>query len=419
MKILMVGGGGREHALVWKLLQSPRVREVHCAPGNGGTARIARNADIAATDVAGMTAYAKKEKFDLVFVASDDPLALGMVDAMEAAGIRAFGPRKNAAVIEGSKVFAKNLMKKYGIPTADYEAFDEPEAAKAYVRRRGGPVAVKADGLALGKGVIICQTVEEAEEAIDTIMVEKKFKTSGARVVIEEYMTGHEVTVLCFTDGKTIVQMVSSQDHKRIFDNDEGPNTGGMGAIAPSPRYSPELSAVVQKRILEPVVHAMNAEGRPFKGVLYAELMLTGQGPRVIEFNARFGDPEAQAVLPLLETDLIGIIDAVLEERLAERPIEWAERSAATVVMASGGYPGAYPKGLPIRGIESAEKMEDVTVFHAGTACRDGVFYTNGGRVLGVTAAAGTLTDAVDRAYEAVARIRFEGAHWRTDIGRR
>lgn len=419
MKILMVGGGGREHALVWKLLQSPRVDEVHCAPGNGGTAAIARNVPIAATDIPAMVDYARKEKMDLVFVAPDDPLALGMVDAMEEAGVRAFGPRRNAAVIEGSKVFAKELMAKYAIPTAAYAVFDDPAAAKAYIRGQGAPVVVKADGLALGKGVLICQTLSEAEAAVDGIMVERKFGDAGQRVVVEEFLTGPEVSVLCFTDGKTIVPMVSSQDHKRAYDNDEGPNTGGMGALAPSPRFSPELADFTQRRVLEPTIAAMAAEGRPFKGVLYVGLMLTEAGPRVLEYNARFGDPETQAVLPLLRTDLLDIVEAILDERLAAQPIEWAEQAAVTVVMASGGYPGPYRKGLPIEGLDTAGALPGVTVFHAGTVLKDGEYQTAGGRVLGVTAVADTLADAIDGAYEGVKRIRFGDAHYRTDIGSR
>lgn len=419
MKILMVGGGGREHALVWKLLKSPKVAEIHCAPGNGGIGRVARNVPLAATDIEGITAYAVRERMDWVFVAPDDPLALGLVDALQAAGVRAFGPGRNAARIESSKVFAKELMKKYGIPTADWAVFDDPAAARDCVRQWGAPVVVKADGLALGKGVLVCATLREAEDAIDAIMVEKRFGNAGQRVVIEECLTGPEVSVLCFTDGKTVVPMVSSQDHKRALDDDMGMNTGGMGAIAPSPRYSPGLAGYVEEHILKPTIDAMAREGCSFRGVLYAGLMLTEKGPRVLEFNARFGDPETQAILPLLETDLIDIIEAIGEEKLADCKITWSQKSAVTVVMASGGYPGSYRKGLPITGIKAAERLPGVTVFHAGTAWDGERYLTAGGRVLGVTALADTLADAIDRAYDGVARIDFAGAHFRTDIGRR
>ncbi|NLG37544.1 MAG: phosphoribosylamine--glycine ligase [Clostridiales bacterium] len=419
MKILMVGGGGREHALVWKLLKSPKVGEIHCAPGNGGIGRVARNVPLAATDIEGITAYAVRERMDWVFVAPDDPLALGLTDALEAAGVRAFGPGRDAARIEGSKVFAKELMKKYGIPTADWAVFDDPAAARDCVRAWGAPVVVKADGLALGKGVMVCATLREAEAAIDAIMIERRFGNAGQRVVIEECLTGPEVSALCFTDGKTVVPMVSSQDHKRALDGDMGMNTGGMGAIAPSPRYSPELAGYVEEHILKPTIAAMAREGCPFRGVLYVGLMLTEKGPRVLEYNARLGDPETQAMLPLLETDLVDIIEAIREERLADCKIEWSAKSAVTVVMASGGYPGSYRRGLPITGIEAAQSLPGVTVFHAGTAWDGERFLTAGGRVLGVTALAGTLADAIDRAYEGVARIDFADAHYRTDIGRR
>ena len=415
MKVLVVGGGGREHAICASLAKSPRVTKLYCAPGNGGIAQVAECLNVKATDIDGMIAAVKANGVDFVMVAPDDPLALGMVDAMEAAGIRAFGPRKNAAILESSKVFSKGLMKKYGIPTAAYETFDKMDEALAYIEAQGAPIVVKADGLALGKGVVVASTVEEAKAAVVDMMQNGKFGASGARVVIEECMTGPEVTVLCFTDGKTIAPMLSSQDHKRAYDNDEGPNTGGMGAICPTPNYTPEIAAVCMEKIFRPTVEAMNAEGRPFKGVLYFGLMLTPQGPRVVEYNARFGDPETQPILSMLETDLLDIFEAVVDERLGEVDIRWKPGAAACVVIASGGYPVAYEKGYEITGLD--EVPEDITVFHAGTALKDGKYVTNGGRVLGVTATADTLAAAIRRAYEGVELIHFEKAHYRKDIG--
>ena len=415
MKVLVVGGGGREHAICAGLAKSPKVTKLYCAPGNGGIAQVAECLDVKATDIEGMIAAVKAKGIDFVMVAPDDPLALGMVDAMEAAGIRAFGPRKNAAILESSKVFSKGLMKKYGIPTAAYETFDKMDEALAYIEKQGAPIVVKADGLALGKGVVVASTVEEARAAVVDMMQNGKFGASGARVVIEECMTGPEVTVLCFTDGKTIAPMLSSQDHKRAYDNDEGPNTGGMGAICPTPNYTPEIAAVCMEKIFRPTVEAMNKEGRPFKGVLYFGLMLTPQGPKVVEYNARFGDPETQPILSMLETDLLEIFEAVVDERLGELDIKWKSGAAACVVIASGGYPVAYDKGYEITGLDKVPA--DITVFHAGTALRDGKYVTNGGRVLGVTATADTLAAAIRRAYEGVELIHFEKAHYRKDIG--
>ncbi|MDR3277331.1 MAG: phosphoribosylamine--glycine ligase [Oscillospiraceae bacterium] len=416
MNILVIGGGGREHAICWALRKSPRVTKIYCAPGNGGIAAVAECVNIAAADLGGMVKFARENPVDFVMIAPDDPLALGMADAMEAAGIRAFGPRKNAAILESSKIFSKNLMKKYGIPTAAYEVFTELERALAYIREKGAPIVVKADGLALGKGVVVAKTADEAAAAVREMMEDKKFGASGARVVIEECMTGPEVTVLAFTDGKTVVPMLSSQDHKRAFDNDEGPNTGGMGAICPSPHYTPELAAQCMETIFRPTAEAMNREGRPFKGVLYFGLMITPDGPRVVEYNARFGDPEAQAALPLLKTDLLDIFEAVADERLGELEIEWLPGASCCVVMASGGYPGGYETGKSITGLDDVP--EDITVFHAGTRLENGEIVTNGGRVLGVTAAADSPAAARARAYEGVARVSFEKAHYRTDIGR-
>ena len=417
--ILVVGGGGREHAIIRKLKESPRCGRLFCTPGNGGISRDAACFDVAPTDVDGVVALARECGADLVLVAPDDPLVAGMVDALEEAGIPAFGPRANAAILEGSKVFSKNLMKTYGIPTARYEVFEDPAEALRYIREQNRyPAVVKADGLALGKGVLLCADYEEAKRAVHDIMEDRVFGASGSRVVVEEFLTGPEVSVLAFTDGKTVRPMVSSKDHKRAFDGDMGPNTGGMGTISPNPFYTEEQAAWCMEHIFLPTVAAMNAECRPFKGCLYFGLMLTPDGPKVIEYNCRFGDPETQVVLPRLKTDLIDILEAVREERLAELPIEWSEDACACVVMASGGYPAAYKKGLPIRGLDKQGQVPGAVVYHAGTKYENGCFYTNGGRVLGVTAAAPTLDEALKKAYEAVGHIDFEGAHYRRDIGK-
>ncbi|MGI5971327.1 MAG: phosphoribosylamine--glycine ligase [Oscillospiraceae bacterium] len=415
MKVLVVGGGGREHAIAAALKKSPRVTKLYCAPGNGGTAIIAENVPIKATDIDGMLEFALSEGIDFTVVAPDDPLALGMVDRFEAAGLRAFGPRSEAAIIESSKVFSKNLMQKYGIPTAKFKAFDDMEEALAYVRAQGAPIVVKADGLALGKGVVVAQSVQEAEDAVRLMMRERKFGDSGSRVVIEECMQGPEVTVLAFTDGMTIVPMLSSQDHKRAYDNDRGPNTGGMGAFCPSPKYTPDIAGYCMKHIFRPTVDAMNAEGRSFKGVLYFGLMLTSEGPKVVEYNARFGDPEAQPILTMLKTDLLSIMEAVVDGRLADINIEWESGYCCCVVLASGGYPNSYKTGYPIEGIDKVPA--GTAVYHAGTKLIDGGFYTSGGRVLGVTSRAATLAEAVVGAYTAASRISFTGMHFRRDIG--
>ncbi len=418
MKILMVGGGGREHALIRKLLESEKVEKVYCAPGNGGISCDAECFSVGATDIDGMVSLAKELKVDCVFVAPDDPLAAGMVDAMEKEGIRAFGPRANAAIIESSKVFSKNLMKKYSIPTAGYEVFENSKDALSYIKEQNKyPVVVKADGLALGKGVIIAQNEAEAEDAVHTIMDDKKFGASGNKVVIEEFITGPEVSVLAFTDGKCVKPMVSSMDHKRAYDGDKGPNTGGMGTISPNPYYTTEIADRCMKEIFLPTIEAMNKEGRTFKGCLYFGLMLTADGPKVIEYNARFGDPETQVVLPRLKTPLCDIVDAVIDENLTDLDIQWSDEACACVVMASGGYPGSYPKGIEIKGLDSDGQVEGACVFHAGTALENGVFKTAGGRVLGVTALGSDLKEALKKAYAAVEKITFEGAHYRTDIG--
>ena len=417
MKVLVVGGGGREHAIVWALSKSRKVDQLFCAPGNGGIASLAECIPIKATDVEVMVAWAVSHAIDFVVVAPDDPLALGMVDAMETAGIPAFGPRANAAIIEASKVFSKNLMAKYHIPTAKYNTFTDMDAALSYVREQGAPIVVKADGLALGKGVIVAQTVEEAEDAVRSMMADKRFGEAGTRLVIEECMTGPEVTVLAFCDGEHVVPMPSSQDHKRAFDGNKGPNTGGMGAISPSPNYTPEVAKRCMKEIFLPTVAALKAEGRPFHGVLYFGLMLTPDGPKVVEYNARFGDPECQAVLSLLETDLMDIFQACRAGTLDRLDIRWKDAAACCLVLASGGYPASYEKGYPITGLAQAEQT--AVVFHAGTSRdEDGTIRTAGGRVLGVTAVGDDLDAAIDGAYAAARHISFQDMHFRTDIGR-
>ena len=415
MKILVVGGGGREHTILWKLAQSPKKPELYCAPGNGGISQIATCVDIAATDIEAMVAFAKREKMDLVVVAPDDPLAMGMVDALEAEGIRAFGPRKNAAIIEASKAFSKELMKKYHIPTAEYETFSDAEKALEYVKTAKIPLVVKADGLALGKGVLICKTRQEAEQAVRQVMLEKAFGAAGNTVVIEEFLEGPEVSVLTFTDSHTILPMASAQDHKRARDNDEGLNTGGMGTFSPTPKYTPDIQQQVEREIILPTVDALNAEGRPFKGVIFFGLMLTKDGPKLLEYNARFGDPEAQSVLFRMKNDLLEIFEAVIEERLSEVTLEFEPGAAVCVVMASGGYPEHYEKGKEISGLE--EVSDGVAVFHAGTKLENGKFYTSGGRVLGVVAKGADMQAARKIAYENVEKIHFEGAQYRKDIG--
>lgn len=419
MKILMVGSGGREHALIKKLKESPKCEKLYCAPGNGGIAKDAECVNIGAMDIDNMVKFAVDEKIDLVFVAPDDPLAAGMVDAMQKAGVRAFGPDAKAAIIEASKVFSKNLMKKYGIPTAKYEVFDDPKKAMDYVvAENTTPVVVKADGLALGKGVIIAQTIDEAKDAIKSIMEDKQFGDSGNNIVIEEFLTGPEVSVLAFTDGKVVKPMVSSKDHKRAYDNDEGLNTGGMGTISPNPYYTDEVAKECYDSIFVPTIEAMSKEGRPFKGCLYFGLMITPNGPKVIEYNARFGDPEAQVVLPRLKSDLVDICEAIIDEKLADVDVEWYDGAAACVVMASGGYPVAYKKGIEIFGLDENGGVDGAVVYHAGTKLENGKFLTNGGRVLGVTAIADTLDEALKKSYDAVSKITFDGAHYRTDIGK-
>ena len=423
MKILVVGGGGREHAIIKALKKSPDYTEIWCAPGNGGIACDAVCKDIKATDVEAMVAFAAQGGFDYAVVAQDDPLALGMVDALAKVGIPAFGPNKAAARIEASKVFSKNLMQKYHIPTAGYGVFEDPAQAMDYIRSQDKyPVVIKADGLALGKGVLICENEAQAEEGIKEIMLDKKFGASGNQVVVEEFLTGPEVSVLAFTDGKTLKPMVSSMDHKRANDNDTGLNTGGMGTVAPNPYYTPAMAERCMEEIFLPTIRAMEAEGCPFKGCLYFGLMLTPDGPKVIEYNCRFGDPETQVVLPLLESDLLTIMRATTDGTLADVEVKFSNGAAACVILASGGYPVAYEKGKPITGLENgqlAQPMENVTVYHSGTAVKDGGLVTAGGRVLGVSATAEDLPAALKKAYKACESIHFEGMHKRTDIGAR
>lgn len=418
MDILVVGSGGREHALVRKLRESPLAGKLYCAPGNGGISADAQCVPIKATDVEGMVAFAKENGIAFCVVAPDDPLVLGMVDAMNAAGIRTFGPTKAAARIEGSKVFSKGLMKKYGIPTAEYEAFDDPEKAIAYIRARDSwPTVVKADGLALGKGVLICEDLPAAEKAVRSIMEDKQFGASGNQIVVEEFLTGPEVSVLSFCDGKTVAPMVSSMDHKRALDGDKGLNTGGMGTVAPNIHYTEEVAAQCMERIYKPTMAAMEAEGCPFSGCLYFGLMLTPKGPYVIEYNCRFGDPETQVVLPLLKTDLLEIMLAADEQRLDRFPVEYNDEYAACVVLASGGYPVRYETGFPIGGIGADGQRPGAIIYHAGTKYEDGVYQTAGGRVMGVTCTGPTMREAMARAYAAAEKISFEGVHFRRDIG--
>lgn len=418
--ILVVGGGGREHAIIMKLAESRHVGKLYCAPGNGGISKYAECFNVSATDVEGIVALAKELKPDMVVVAPDDPLVMGMVDALQAEGFKTFGPKKSAAIIEGSKVFSKRLMKKYGIPTAEYEVFSDSESAVKYIREKGEyPTVIKADGLALGKGVILAQNEQEAVDAVSDMIDGGKFGKSGTTIVVEEYLTGPEVSVLSFTDGKTIVPMISSMDHKRANDNDEGLNTGGMGTVAPNPYYTDEAAKECMERIFIPTVSAMNSEGRTFEGCLYFGLMLTQKGPKVIEYNCRFGDPETQVVLPLLDGDLYEIFDAVCEHRLSEVRINWKSEFCTCVVMASGGYPLSYPKGLKISGLDERGQTDSALIYHAGTKYDGESFLTNGGRVLGITCTGYTLQSALDRSYAAVSTISWEGVHYRHDIGQR
>lgn len=419
MKVLVVGGGGREHALVRKIKESKKVDEIFCTPGNGGISYDAKCFDVAATDIDGVVNLAKEIKADLVVVAPDDPLVAGMVDALNEAGFKTFGPRANAAIIEGSKVFSKELMQKYNIPTAEYKVFDNAEEAIDYIKERSEfPTVIKADGLALGKGVIIPENLDDAIAGVKEIMEDKIFGASGNNIVVEEFLTGPEVSVLAFTDGKCVKPMVSSMDHKRALDGDKGLNTGGMGTVSPNPYYTQEVAKECMDKIFIPTINAMNNEGRTFKGCLYFGLMITPKGPKVIEYNCRFGDPETQVVLPRLKTDIVDIFEAIDNETLSDLDVEWSDDACACVIMASGGYPKSYPKGIEITGLSNGQ-LDGVTVYHAGTKLQDNKLVTSGGRVLGVTALGDTLENALKKSYDAVEKIHFDGAHYRRDIGKR
>ena len=418
MKVLIVGSGGREHALAWKVAQSPRVDKIYCAPGNAGIAEYAECVPITAMEFDKLAAFAKEQAVDLTIVGMDDPLVGGIVDAFEAQGLRVFGPRKNAAILEGSKAFSKDLMKKYQIPTAAYETFDSAEVALAYLETADFPIVLKADGLALGKGVLICQNLDEAKEGVKEIMTDKKFGSAGNRLVVEEFMTGREVSVLSFVDGKTIKTMTSAQDHKRAGDGDTGLNTGGMGTFSPSPFYTDEGDDFCKKYIYQATVDAMAKEGREFKGIIFFGLMLTEKGPRVLEYNARFGDPEAQVVLPRMKNDLVDVCEACIDGKLDETDLQFEDNAAVCVVLASEGYPVKYEKGLPIRGLENFKDKEGYYVFHAGTKFDGDTIVTNGGRVLGVTAKGENLKAARANAYEAVKWIDFDNKYYRHDIGK-
>ena len=419
MKILIVGSGGREHAIAWSVAKSPKADKIYCAPGNAGIAEYAECVDIGAMEFEKLAAFAKEKEIDLTIVGMDDPLVGGIVDVFEAQGLRVFGPRKNAAILEGSKAFSKDLMKKYGIPTAAYENFDDPEKALTYLRTEAKfPIVLKADGLALGKGVLICQDLKEAEDGVKEIMEDKKFGNAGNTMVIEEFMTGREVSVLSFVDGKTIHTMTSAQDHKRAKDGDQGLNTGGMGTFSPSPFYTEEVDEFCKKHIYQKTVDAMAAEGRPFKGIIFFGLMLTADGPKVLEYNARFGDPEAQVVLPRMENDILEVMEACVDGKLDQIDLKFQNNAAVCVVLASDGYPVKYEKGIPIHGFENFKDKDGYYCFHAGTRFKDGEIVTNGGRVLGITAKGKTLKEARKNAYEATEWIDFANKYMRQDIGK-
>jgi phosphoribosylamine--glycine ligase len=419
MKVLVVGSGGREHALAWKIAQSPLVDRLFCAPGNAGIGQVAECINIEATDVLKLRRFARDNAMDLTVVGPEAPLTKGIVDAFKSADLRVFGPSQQAARLEGSKVFAKQLMQRHDIPTADFRVFNGVDRAKAYLDMVGAPIVVKADGLAAGKAAIVCQTLEEAKDAVDRIMIRREFGDAGDQIVIESMLEGEEASMIAFTDGRTIAVLPSSQDHKAIYDGDKGPNTGGMGAYSPAPVITDDVAAHIEREVLVQTVHAMNREDKPFHGVLYAGIMVTNEGPQVLEFNCRMGDPETQPLMMRLKSDLVPILLATIDGTLEEMEPEWDERPTVCVVMASGGYPGRYEKGYPIRGLEEAARMKDVVVFHAGTRLLDGEVVTAGGRVLGVTAIGDTIREAKDRAYAAVAKIHYQDAYYRTDIAQK
>ncbi|MBN2066961.1 MAG: phosphoribosylamine--glycine ligase [Candidatus Diapherotrites archaeon] len=419
MKVLVIGSGGREHALAWKLSKSKEVEQVFIAPGNAGTALVGTNVEIGVNDFEKLAEFAQSEEIGLTVVGPEDPLVNGIVDFFQERGLQIFGPGKKAAIIEGSKIFTRDLLQKYGIPSAEYKAFTGAEEAKAYLHEKGAPIVAKADGLAAGKGVIVCETFEEAEKAIGQILIEKEFGEAGNRLVLEEKLLGEEVSYMVFSDGKTIKPMVSSQDHKPAFDNDKGPNTGGMGAYSPAPVVTGELEVEVLETIMQPTIDAMRKEGKEYKGVLYAGLMITKQGPKVLEFNCRFGDPETQAILPRLDSDLLPILQSCMGKTLSEQEVKWSSRACCCVVMASGGYPGKYEKGKGIFGLGEAAKLPATVVFHAGTRQEASKVLSNGGRVLGVTALGDTIKESIANSYRAVDLIKFEGAYFRKDIGQK
>ena len=416
MKVLVIGSGGREHTLIWKINQSPKVSQIYCAPGNAGISQLAQCINIDADNIEKLADFAQKKKIDLTLVGPELPLSKGIVNEFNKKNLRIFGPSQEATEIESSKVFSKHLMKKYNIPTANYEVFQNSEKALDYIKQQTFPLVIKADGLAAGKGVFIVKNLEQAKDALDILMEEKKFGEAGRQVVIEEFLDGEEISILAFCDGKTIIPMISSQDHKKIFDNDQGSNTGGMGAYSPVPFYTTEIKEKVCREILKPTVKGLQNEGREYKGVLYAGLILTKEGPKVLEFNARFGDPETQVVLPGLKTDLVDILNAVIEETLHKINIEWEDNAAVCVVVASGGYPGKYQKGKPISGLERLKKMKNIIAFHAGTKFQDEEIVTSGGRVLGITAWDDTISKAKEKAYEGVEKIYFKDMYYRKDI---
>jgi phosphoribosylamine--glycine ligase len=418
MKVLVVGSGGREHTLVWKLSQSPKVEKIYCAPGNGGISDFAECVPIGSGDIDEILSFAQEKRIDLTVTGPEAPLTLGIVDRFEEAGLPIFGPRKNAAILEGSKIFTKDFLQKHGIPSAEYRSFTDPAPAIDYIREKGAPIVVKADGLAAGKGVIVAQSVDEAVSAVRMIMEEKRFGTAGESLVVEECLVGEEASFMVFSDGQSVLPMVSSQDHKQVFDGDQGPNTGGMGAYSPAPVIQDRTSEIMES-VMIPVIRGMADEGRVFKGVLYAGLMMTSDGPKVLEFNVRFGDPEAQPILFRLKTDLVEIIQGILDSRLDQVQVEWKDGATICVVMASGGYPGPYEKGKVISGLDRIPNSDDLFVFHAGTRKVDDKIVTSGGRVLGVTAHGADLSSALAKAYDAVKLIDFKGRHFRTDIGQK
>lgn len=419
MKVLVIGSGGREHALVWKIAQSPLVKKVFCAPGNPGIGTIAENISVKVDDLPGLLAFAEKEKIDLTVVGPELPLSLGIVDLFEEKGLKVFGARKNAAYIEASKAFAKDIMNKYGVPTAAYEVFTQVEPAVAFIENLGAPIVVKADGLAAGKGVIIAQTKEEAISAVNDMLSGNVFGAAGSRVVIEEFLKGEEASFLAFTDGKNIIPLASAQDHKAIYDGDLGPNTGGMGAYSPAPVVTPLIHEKVMREVMRKTIDGMAAEGRPYRGVLYAGLMIDGDNIKVLEFNARFGDPECQPLLMRMKSDLVPVLLAVAEGDISKITVEWHDKAAVCVVMAAEGYPGDYRKGDFIAGLDKASGVEDLFVFHAGTATKDGAFVTSGGRVLGVTALGSSIREAIEHAYKGVSAINWQGVQYRKDIGKK